>query len=446
MTLEPAHRLLAQLAAREISALELCEQAIAAIETGDGTINAVVVRDFERARAQARAADAALARGEQRPLLGLPMTVKEAFDVAGLTTSWGISAYRDHRPTEDAVMVARLKAAGAVILGKTNVATALADWQSVNPIYGRTANPHDPARTAGGSSGGSAAALAAGMVALELGSDIGGSIRVPAHFCGVYGHKPSHGLLPARGHCMPGSGEVGNLLNVVGPMARHPADLDLALDVLAGPDSDEAVGYRLALPAPRHEQLGGFRVLVLTEHPCVITDAEVQAGVTRVADAMASAGAQVSHQHALLPDLAADQRAYEDLLGTITTRGTVGAPPPIDAHRWLNRLDQRLRTRARWRQLFETVDVVVAPVFGCAAFPHVRESRWMHRVLTINGEVTPYHAQLGWPGLATFPGLPATAIPAGRTRDGMPTGVQLVGPYLEDRTTIALARLLYDKV
>ncbi len=438
-----AHTLIARLAAREITALALCDRTIARIEALDGPINAVVVRDFDRAREQARAADAALARGERRPLLGLPMTVKEAFDVAGLTTTWGISAFRNHLPSQDAVMVARLKAAGAIIVGKTNVATALADWQSVNPLYGRTCNPHDLTRCAGGSSGGSAAALASGMVALELGSDIGGSIRVPSNFCGVYGHKPSHGLLPSRGHCFPGSIEESNLLNVVGPMANHPADLELAMDVLAGPDDGEAVGYRLAMPPSRHQRIGDYRALVLTRIAHATTDSEVQAGVERIAAVMTRAGAKVMREHALLPDLPGAYRAYEVLLDTIMNRDSAPTPQPVDAHEWLALIDQRQQARTAWRRLFEQVDVVVAPVFGTAAFPHVDEPDWLKRTLLIDDRATPYHEQLAWPGVATYPGLPATAVPAGRTRQGLPTGVQLIGPYLEDRTTLALARLLY---
>ncbi len=176
---------------RQVSAVELLDQAIARIGARDSAINAVVVRDFERARAWAVAADQALARGERRPLLGIPITVKESFNVGGLPTTWGFSAARDWRPAEDAVAVDRLKNAGAIILGKTNLATAIADWQSFNAVYGTTNNPFDLERTAGGSSGGSAAALAAGYGALELASDISGSIRIPAHLCGVFGHKPS---------------------------------------------------------------------------------------------------------------------------------------------------------------------------------------------------------------------------------------------------------------
>ncbi|MBC7985274.1 MAG: amidase, partial [Sphingomonadaceae bacterium] len=209
----------ARIARGESGALLECEAAIARIEARDPPINAVVIRDFDRAREAAAQADALLAAGERRPLLGVPMTVKESFDVAGLPTSWGFEAHREHLPKRDAIVVARLKAAGAVILGKTNVPVGLADWQAVNPIHGRTNNPHDLTRTCGGSSGGSAAALASGMVPLEYGSDIGGSIRVPAHFCGVWGHKPSYGVVPVEGHAPPGTDGARPALGVAGPMA-----------------------------------------------------------------------------------------------------------------------------------------------------------------------------------------------------------------------------------
>jgi len=179
---------------RKMSAVELTDHVISRIEALDPQINAVVVRDFDRARDAAKNADTALSRGERRSLLGIPMVVKESFNVAGLPTTWGIPAFKDWTPKEDAVAVKRLKAAGAVVLGKTNVPLVLGDWQSYNDIYGTTNNPWDTGRTPGGSSGGSAAALAAGFGSLSLGSDIGGSLRVPAHYCGVCAHKPTLGL------------------------------------------------------------------------------------------------------------------------------------------------------------------------------------------------------------------------------------------------------------
>ena len=241
--------------ARKLSAMELVERTIARIEALDGPINAVVVRDFERACVAALAADAALARGERRPLLGIPMTIKEAFNVAGLPTTWGQWQYRGFRPKCDATLVTRAKRAGGIFLGKTNVPLGLGDFQSYNEVYGATCNPWDLARSPGGSSGGSAAALAAGFGALSFGSDIGGSLRMPAHFCGVYAHKPTLGLVPMGGYGpppLPPPIREGDLA-VVGPMARTAADLALALDVVAGPDptAREGIAYRLTLPPPR---------------------------------------------------------------------------------------------------------------------------------------------------------------------------------------------------
>ena len=433
--------LVAALARREVSALELCDAAIARIEHRDAAINAVVVRDFERARDQARAADAALAAGERRPLLGVPMTVKESFNVAGLPTTWGFERARDLRPTEDAVAVARLKAAGAVILGKTNVPVALGDWQSVNPIYGRSSHPLDAKRTPGGSSGGAAAALASGMVALELGSDIGGSIRVPAHFCGVFGHKPSHDLLPARGHDFPGfpSGAPSPVA-VIGPLARSARDLDLALSVLARPDVDQASSYRLELPSPRFERISAARVLVLTAHPAARTAGEISAAVQTAADDMARAGARVQDGAALLPDLASLHRVYQAALQTLMTRGMpLLTAPVISAHEWLGLLDVRARYQAQCRELFAAWDLVLMPAFGTVAFEHVDEPEWGKRVLPIDGHDTPYGDQIAWAGLASFVGLPATVAPVATTREGLPIGVQIVGPYLADRSTIAAA-------
>lgn len=437
-----ATQLARALAARELSALELCDATIARIEQRDPGVNAIVVRDFERARGQARLADAALARGERRPLLGVPMTVKESFNVAGLPTTWGLGFARTLPVREDAVAVARLKRAGAVILGKSNVALALGDDESHNPVYGRTVNPVDPARSPGGSSGGSAAALAAGMVALELGADLGGSIRVPAHFCGVYGHKPSHGLLPTRGHHFPGYEAAPDVLTAIGPLARCADDLDLALDVLAGPDDGEAVAYRLALPPARSTRLEGLRVLVLHEHPSARTGLEVQDAVRAVGDRLASGGAKVAMASLLLPDLHALQVDYVKLLLTTVTRGRPDAPAPISAHDWLRLLDRRMGWRRQWARLFETFDVVIAPAFGTPAFRHLAAPDWEHTTLDIDGQATWYRDQLAWSGLATVAGLPATVAPAGRTANGLPLGVQIIGARWEDRTTIAVARCL----
>src|SRR3984957_7116041 len=263
---------------RKFSASELLEHTIFRIEMLDQLLNAVVVRDFERARLAAAAADIALGRGDPRKLLGIPMTIKEAFNVAGLPTTWGFPQFKDYVPKEDAVVVARARREGAVLLGKTNVPAGLGDFQSYNDLYGTTNNPWDLTRSPGGSSGGSAAALAAGFGSLSFGSDIGGSLRMPAHFCGVYAHKPTFGLVPFRGYgpppcpTLPRNGDLA----VLGPMARSATDLKIALDVIAGPDEErDGIAYRLALPPARHQNLKDFRVLVVDTHPLIPTGSDV---------------------------------------------------------------------------------------------------------------------------------------------------------------------------
>jgi len=437
-----AGQLVEALLRKEVSARELCDAAIERIERIDSAFNAIVVRDFARAREQAERADAALARGERAPLLGLPMTVKESFDVAGLPTTRGLSEYRLPVAPRDSVAVARLKRAGAVILGKSNVATRLGDWQTVNPLFGRTLHPRDPERTPGGSSGGSAVALATGMVPLELGSDIAGSIRVPANFCGVFGHKPSQGLLPMRGHAAPGLDGAPDPLDVIGPLARTASDLTLALDVLAGPDEDQAVAYRLALPPARHERLRGCRVLLLSQHPSAPTDSVLRGALDELGGDLERAGASVRRDTPLLPDLASAHRVYVKLLMAVTTRGAEQDPRASSAHQWLELLDDRMRLGRQWRTLFEQFDVVIAPSFGSLAFRHLEHDDWRKRSLTIDGRETPYGAQLAWPGVATLPGLPATAVPIASSAEELPIGVQVIGPALEDRTPLAIAQAL----
>lgn len=434
------------LAARQVSAAELCEAAIARIEALDGALNAVVVRDFARARRQAADADAALARGERRPLLGVPMTVKEAFNVAGLPTCWGLPPFRDFVPPHDAVAVQRLKVAGAVILGKTNVPPGLADWQCDNPVYGRTVHPLDPRRTPGGSSGGGAVAVATGMVALELGSDLTGSLRVPASFCGVYTHKPSEGLLPTRGFAFPGTEEApSGLPSVIGPIGHCTDDLLLALQVLSGPDAARVAKACFALPGPRRTAAKNWRVLVVTAHPRAAVAADVRATVEGAGQQLARAGAQVAFASDLLPDLAEVGDTYEEIVQTVLAHAEPGGRPSVSLRAWFDLLAARTRIRAQLRALFTQFDAVLCPAVGCAAFEHVTEPDFDKRTLTVDGAKTPYVTLGAWAALASLGGLPATVAPAGFTNDGLPLGVQIVGPFFEDRSTIALARWLTEK-
>ncbi|HUQ58362.1 amidase [Lentzea sp.] len=469
-----AEELVAALRVGAVTSVDLTDEAIARIERGDEVVNAVCVPDFDRARAAARRADRARARGEDRPLLGVPVTVKESYDIAGLPTTWGMPAHRNHVPAEDAVQVSRLKAAGAVVLGKTNVPLGLQDIQTFNEIYGTTTNPWDRGRTAGGSSGGSAAALASGFGALSIGSDIAGSLRTPAHFCGVYAHKPTLGLAASRGMVPPGEPALPSEfdLAVVGPMARTARDLALLLDVMAGPDPlTLGVAHRVALPPARHERLRDFRVLVLDEHPLIATGAAVRAGVHRVAAALADGGARVERRSALLPDLTEAATLYMQLLisGSVARfpvemdeqlRNRVAGLSADDrsldsvrlramlfSHRdWIEAHHRREVHRHGWRRLFAEFDAVVCPITPTPAFPHDHSPDPMERRIDVDGVEYPYFDQLVWAGLATMPGLPATAVPAGRSPEGLPVGVQLIGPMFEDRTPLRLAELLEQTI
>lgn len=437
-----ARELVAALQAGTTSAVALLERSVARIERLDPALNAVVVRDFERAREAARAADAALARGERRPLLGVPVTVKEAFNVEGLPTTWGIPGTGQPAAAEDAVLVRRLKAAGAVVLGKTNVAMQLADWQSSNPVYGTTNNPWDLARTPGGSSGGGAAALAAGYVSLEFGSDLVGSLRVPAHFCGVFAHKPTHGLVPMRGSAPPGtpalSADPAVDLAVVGPMARSAADLALALDVVAGPDDAEAIAYRLALPPARHAALADFRVLLLDEHPLVPTSKAVRSALQHLGEALERAGCRVGRGSPLLPDLARVASLWGQLLWAQLGADMPGVEAGISHRDWIHADRVRASIAHRWRAFFAQWDVVLCPVAPTPAFAHDQGEMEARRLRVDDREIA-YKDQSPWSSLATLTGLPATVMPIGRSDEGLPVGMQIIGPYLEDRTTIAFA-------
>ncbi|WP_051581463.1 amidase [Pseudonocardia acaciae] len=456
------------MASGRVSSVELTEAAIARIERHDATINAVCVPDFERALAAARDADAARARGEVTPLLGVPMTVKESYHVAGLPTTWGFSAFADFVPDADAVAVARVKAAGAVVLGKTNVPVGLGDFQSYNDLYGTTRNPWNPDRIPGGSSGGSSAALAAGYGPLSLGSDIGGSLRNPAHYCGVYAHKPSLGLLTARGHTPPGVPAVPGEsdLAVIGPMARTPGDLSLLLDILAEPDElSLGTAYRLALPPSRHTDLADFRVLVLDAHPLMPSSTSVRNAINDFATELANAGAKVTRDSPLLPDLSDAARLYMRLLISFlyanipseqyeAVREAAAGLDPDDrslaaertrggalSHRdWVIADGRRAVLRQQWRELFAEFDVVLCPVMSTPAIPH-DHSGMAERRITVDGTDYEYFDQLAMAGVATLPGLPATALPIGRSEENLPIGVQAIGPMYGDRTTLRFAEL-----
>ncbi|MEX2482268.1 MAG: amidase [Gammaproteobacteria bacterium] len=469
-TFASASTLVADLRDGVLSSAELTETCIERIERLDGALNAVVVRCFEQARSAARAADAARAAGKLLgPLHGLPMTIKEAYDLAGTATTWGIPDYAGNVASRDAEAVRRLRAAGAHILGKTNVPLGLADFQSYNDIYGQTSNPWDLTRTPGGSSGGSSAALAAGFTALEIGSDIGGSIRNPAHYCGVYGHKPTWGIVPDRGHALPGTAAPADLA-VCGPLARSAEDLALALELLAGPDARQGRGWQLALPRPAKTRLADFRVAVWPQADFAPVADAVAARVQHVADVLARSGARVSDRarpaidvdHALdtyyallwgvigagVPDAVHEKRKHEALgfaPSDRSPRARAIRNAVQDQRTWMQHHQQRYRLREAWDAFFEEWDILICPQMPTTAFAHDHTPPTTREIL-IDGRRHPYLEQLHWAGLVTVAHLPSTVFPTGPAADGLPLGLQAVGREFDDFVTIDFCRLLAAEV
>ncbi len=426
----------------------------------------------EEALARARAADEALSRGEWwGPFHGVPCTVKDTFEMAGVRTTAGDPHLANYVPAHDSVFVARLRAAGAVILGKTNVPLMAGDWQSYNDIFGTTNNPWDITRTPGGSTGGGAAALAAGIGYLSAGSDIGGSIRVPAHFCGVYGHKPTLDVVPRRGHIPPPPGgppPPRPELPVAGPLARSAVDLKAALKAIGGPDAEETIAYRWALPPARGSRLSDYRIgFVLDDKPCPVTSS-VKEVLASVVEALRKAGAileegwpagvvpaaQFDTYYYLLESAFAFQlrddqveemrklAARQD--GSLEAKQALAWTAP---HKYyLSAMSQRMAARAAWQDFFRTHDAFLMPTAFVPAFPHDHSEPFEKRVLQTAEGPRRYSDLLFWISFATLTGLPATTAPAGLTRDGLPVGIQIMGPYLEDATPIDVAGKLADVI
>jgi len=453
---------------RVISSRELLEFLLARAEKFNPSINAIVAFDVERARAAAGAADDLTARGEPTgPLHGLPMTVKDVWETEGLVTTSGAPELAGHVPASDAIAVGRLRRAGAIIFGKTNTPLYAGDMQTYNDVYGRTSNPWDVTRTPGGSSGGAAAALAAGLTPLELGSDIGGSIRNPAHFTGVYGLKPSWGVVPVRGHI---PGPPGSLVTpevgVAGPLARSVADLRTALGVLAGPLPEDAAAWRLELdPGPDPGEASALRIAtVFTEGTDVVPLArDVGACLDDFASALADAGVRVEAVPLPVP-LADGFRVWSDIVQPIIGAGlpesefarlaergdAAGSDPATQVARvltrryrdWMAAVGRRQAQRQAWARLFSGYDAVLAPVMPTAAFPHDTERPFGSRLLDIDGTTVPYFSAIAWCGAVGAVMLPVVTLPAGRTAAGLPVGVQVIGPFLSDMRLLRIAEIL----
>ncbi len=456
---------------KEISSVELLEHFLDRTATHNPSLNAIIWMDIDGARQRAKEADQALARGETwGPLHGLPMTIKESYQKAGSPTTWGVPELKDNITDTSALAVQRLEAAGANIFGKTNVPIHLADWQSFNAIYGTTNNPWDLALTPGGSSGGSAAALAAGLTGLEAGSDIGASIRDPAHYCGVFGLKPTYGVIASRGQAMPGVMSPADI-SVIGPLARGAEDLNVALDVMSGPDLLDDIGWRLELPEAPQKSLKDFRIAVkLDDANCEVDDSYTQA-LQSLVDRLAKAGATVSDKAHPEVDTTRLHEVYISLLRAATSsripddemeqwQEIATASDGDEAsylqrmarantlrHRdWLHLNNERHAMRFAFQDFFKDWDILLCPAAASAAWPHDQEGERHNRTILVNGKQVPTTDQLFWAGFSGVVYLPSTVGPAGIVEPGLPVGYQAIAGHCRDKTATKFTELVAEEI
>jgi len=453
---------------KKIGCLELLNAYLARVERHNKTLNAIVQFDIPGAQMRAATADDALARGERLgPLHGVPITINESIDVAGFASTWGVSDLKDNRPAGSAVVVEALTQAGAIVFGKTNVPRYALGWQTFNDLYGTTNNPWDVSRSPGGSSGGPAAALAAGLTGLDVGSDTDGSMRNPAHYCGIYAHKPTFGVISLEGRSLPGLGPAPDIA-VVGPMARSAEDLALVFRLMAKPSASDADAWRLVLPPPRKTKLSDFKIAVMLKDEICDVDQEVQTRLQALADFLSSQGAEVSTEARPEVDTAATHRLFLKLAYAANSGSTLESIWKQAAwralflrkrnesdfacmvrgltlrHRDWIRLDAvRSQVRAAWSEFFGGHDLVLCPAASSAAIPHDHSGGWGgDRTIVVNGKRTASADQTFWAGLASVAHLPATVAPVGFTTSGLPVGVQIIGPQYGDNTCLTFARLL----
>ena len=468
MIFDSAHEILEKIKLREVSSLEVLESFLAQVEKVNPTINAIIALDIERAKEKAIEADNKInLKSKLGPLHGLPMTIKDAFEVEGIVSTGGNPAWKDNIPKRNAEAVQRLVDAGAIIFGKTNVPFLSSDLQSFNKIYGTTNNPWDLERTPGGSSGGSAAALAAGMTPLELGSDIGGSIRVPAHFCGLYGHKPSYNIISEVGHMPPPPGSIltGNGLSVAGPLARSPEDLEIALDVLVSAQEQDSQAWKVKLPKARTKKTKELKIAVWPDEPYAEADNEITNLIKDTAEDLKHAGAKVETVDLPISFEEID-KIYSLLLNPLMLAGSPKATfetlaklneslDPNDVSElakvargsvlkhadWVLVNAMRQNMRQKWREFFNKFDVILCPTCITPAFKH-NHNPVHERKLTINGKDDEYLRATLWAGPAVSAGLPSTNVPIGMSSNNLPISMQITGPYLEDKTCLEVAKVV----
>jgi amidase len=431
---------------RQWTSRELLELYLDRIERLNPPLNVVVTLDADRARAAADAADAAIARGDEvGPLHGLPITIKDAIETEGIRSTGGAVELTDHVPAQDAPAVARLKDAGAIVFGKTNAPRWSGDIETFNDVFGGSNNPWNVDYITGGSSGGSAAAVAAGFTSFELGTDIGGSVRIPSHCCGVFGLKPSFGVVPQRGYLdHVGGGTTDADINVFGPIARSADDLDLLIGVLASPAPEHAPAWRIELPACEARALDELRIGVWFDTPDSPLDPEYGAMLRATVDRMADAGAKVDDGHP--PVDFGEQAAL--FYRMVSAAASVSAPDDVaettaGSHRsWLRAEEDRARLRRVWAEWFDDYDLLLCPVLSVPPFRHHRQGPIMERTIEVGGEERSLVSTIAWPGFIGVLGLPSAVAPIGRTAAGLPVGMQLVSPYLHDRRSVRAAKLV----
>ncbi|MEV4211232.1 amidase family protein [Micromonospora sp. NPDC049662] len=454
-----AHAVADAIRQRRISAREYLDVLLRRIERLNPGLGLVVTLD-DRAHQYAAAADQATMRGEASGRLhGVAMTVKDSLATAGVRTTAGTEDLACYVPDRDAQTVAMLRAAGAIIIGKTNMPAYAADVQTDSPLHGTARNPWRPDHTTGGSSGGAAGAVAAGLSPLEMGSDVAGSIRIPAAYCGVAGHKPSFGVVSLDGHAPPYPRKYTPPdMAVIGPLARTVDDLALALDVVAGPGPDERSAWRLDLPPARTVR----RVAVWADDPYCPVDDEVRAAVTLTADLLTTSGIRVETAAPTGFNLAESDEVFRRLLvcvasgdytpaeldgiaaGRLSPRADLGAEFYPQRHReWMIASERRTQMRRRWREFFDQYDALLLPVTPNVVPSH-DDRPFSARRITVNGAVRSYWDQIVWAGLTGVSYLPTTVVPVGFDSRGLPVGIAVAGPYLEDRTSLELARRIAE--
>lgn len=459
------HELAKMICDKQIKSIELLDYYLDRIERYNSEINAIIFLDVERARADAKNADAELANGKIRgPLHGVPISIKESYSVAGLPNTFGKPSLKDMRATEDALSVQRLKAAGAVIFGKTNVPLDLSDFQSYNEVYGTTNNPWDLKRAPGGSSGGAAAALAAGLTGFESGSDIGGSIRNPAHYCGVFGHKPTWNLIPPRGHAIPGIVAASDL-SVIGPLARSATDLALGIQVMAGPDEIMSRGYQLNLPVMKKKSLQGLKVATWLNSARAPVSKDVQNRVMQVSQMIIDGGGSVDFEaradidenehedvyQVLLQAIMASRKSDKDYAnpanmvalhsGDKSDHNLILQRQTASYRDYIKANERRTHFRWKWHEFFSRYDAMLAPIMATSAFLHDHRP-FKDRTILVDGQERPYFEQVFWSGLAISSLLPSVVVPTGLDAENLPIGIQIIGPEYSDLILIEIAELL----